>query len=88
MRCQYLEATDTHKECHGHAVKDEDKKELEEVGGMGRQSCHPVGTIDSLAKRSGRAAFSPYTVETIIVGISRSGIMSKKNREKSQDVGL
>ena len=29
-----------------------------------------------------------YIVETIIVGISRRGIMSKKNRERSQAVGL
>ena len=29
-----------------------------------------------------------YIVETIIVGISRRGIISKKNRERSQAVGL
>lgn len=55
---------------------------------MGCQSRHPVGTIDSFSKALGRVVDKPYTVETMIVGISRSGIISKKNREKSQDVGL
>jgi hypothetical protein len=62
------------------------------MNGIVGEASHPVSTEAkrevSKDKAPGRQGNITYIVETIIVGISRRGIISKKNRERSQAVGL
>jgi hypothetical protein len=79
----------TYKKRHSHTVKNQDKEKFEEICGMWCQSRHPVSAVISLVQNCFRKSCDrPYTEETIRVGINRSGIISNKKRERSQDVGL
>jgi len=54
------------------------------------QASHPIGSWFNVSalRFTGKSTLATYIEETIIVGIIRRGIMSKKNRENSHAEGL
>ena len=73
-------------------VQDKDQQELEEVGCLGCQPCHPVCatlpmSASPILQRGDRNGITNIA-ETMIVGMSLRGTTSKTTRDRSHAVGL
>ena len=79
----------TYEEGHGQGIEYKDEQELEEMCGIVRESDHPIcaDNLPSLLLLYGMIVRT-YIEDTMIVGITRSGMTSKTKRDNNQAVGL
>jgi hypothetical protein len=58
------------------------------MGSVSSKTCHPICAERSLAEGTAEGCDRAHIVDTMMVGIRRSGTTSKMNRDSNHAVGL
>ena len=78
----------THVESHCERIEHKNEEELEKVGGVLGEACHPICSVVNKHMSSSSGFSRSYIAETMMVGTSLRGTTSKTIRAKSQATGL